>query len=368
MFFLKKFTSCSNQTETSNKPVMHRLLGPLLFLLCATTTWAKEPLIVFTWPDYISPSLVQKFEKQWNTKVKLVYYESDQDRDNHLTKVEGKGYDVMIASNIALPMYINLGWVAPMDKAKVPNIKNYDSRYLTSANPVFPKYAVVPYFWGTTGIAYRKDLVNQRIDSWQQFFQPDPSYAGKILMIDDAREAITQAFISLGYNQDDYGNKQALRKVEDLLLSQKSAVKDYTYLTTEKESSRLVSGDVVMSYAYNGDGVLLKTYHPQIEFVVPKEGCILWTDYLVVLAKSTKQSLAYDFVNFFSNASSAAKSATDMHFASPNLAAEKLLPADFLADSTIYPDPNSLESCRYLSQLPARVYKKWNHLFSKVRH
>ena len=55
-----------------------------------------------------------------------------------------------------------------------------------------------PYFWGTSGIAYHRRRVAEPPDSWGALW--DPRYAGRILMLDDAREVFGAALKWRGHS------------------------------------------------------------------------------------------------------------------------------------------------------------------------
>ncbi len=88
--------------------------------------------------------------------------------------------------------------------------------------------------------------------------------------------------------------------------------------------------------------------------------------YLIVLEKSNKKELARAFVNFLNEPENAAQLAQFVYYATPNLAAEKLLPAGFLADPVIYPPADVLARCEIYRKLPTRAEKWRNTMYAKV--
>jgi spermidine/putrescine transport system substrate-binding protein len=55
-----------------------------------------------------------------------------------------------------------------------------------------------------------------------------------------------------------------------------------------------------------------------------------------------------------------------VYYATPNLAATSLLPAEFLENPVIYPDSSVLERSEFYQELPARAVKKRNTIFARV--
>lgn len=324
----------------------------------------KQELVFLTWSEYMDPDLIKEFEDKFNAKVKNVYFETEDKREELLTMTMGKGYDVVLASGIKVESYIMRNWLFPLNRDRIPNIKHIDQKWL-SANPKITTYAV-PYLWGTLGIAYRKDLIKGKVTSWRQLFEPAEILRGKILMINDVRDGVGMALKSLGYSANS-ANSEELAKAEALLLAQKPFVKRYGYLALTEESG-LLKGDFLMAMLYNGDALTLQDLGPHVGFAVPVEGTNIWCDFLMVMEASPRKDLAVSFINFLNAPENAARLAEYVNYASPNKAALKLLPKDHLEDPIIYPDKEVLDRSEFYKMLPPRVQKKYNTIFSKVLH
>lgn len=322
----------------------------------------KRTLTLLNWSEYLDLELITRFEQDHNAKVKEIYFESDDLRDDMLLESDGRGYDLAVISGPSIDAYQRRNWLAPLDKAQIPNYKHINEHWV-NAFPAAQGYAV-PFFWGTAGIAYRSDLVTTPPTSWMDILRPDESMRGKIAMVESARDLMTVALKALGYstNTTDPAEIKAAGK---LLLEQKPYVKSYNYLALSEESA-LVSGDVVAALLYSGDALMVQEHNDNIEYVLPKEGGNIWIDYLVVLEHSRNRDLAYAFLNFMNEPENAAQQAEFVYYATPNSAAEKLLPAEFLEDPVIYPSAEALAKSEFHNPLPPRATKKRNLAISKV--
>jgi spermidine/putrescine transport system substrate-binding protein len=69
-------------------------------------------LVFFTWEDYIDPSLISEFETAYNAKIRLVYYEDDDERDMVLANSNGAGFDLVCIDNTLLPTYRYHDWLS----------------------------------------------------------------------------------------------------------------------------------------------------------------------------------------------------------------------------------------------------------------
>jgi spermidine/putrescine transport system substrate-binding protein len=336
--------------------ILSLILALLFCLPWSTMAEVSKPLVILNWDSYLDPELVEKFEKDFNVDVNQIYYGSDEERSTMLVETEGKGYDLMLTSGIDTEKYAKRGWLAPLDRSKAPNLFHISDRW-KNAFPSTGKYCV-PYFWGTTGIMYRADLVKEPITSWTQLFSPAEELRGRITLMDDSHEVVSMALKSLGYSLNSEDPK-AIEEAKALLRKQKPYVKSYDYVSLD-ENSELVTGKVVAAMAYNGDALMVAEHHDDIVYVLPEEGGNLWVDYFAILAKADNPDLAYKFLNFINDPENAAQQAEYTYCATPNKAAEKLLPKDFLADETIYPPIENLNKSEVSRPLSPKAIKLRN--------
>jgi spermidine/putrescine transport system substrate-binding protein len=324
---------------------------------------AQKELVLLNWSEYLDPELVQKFEQQYGVKVREVYYESDEERDKMMIDSDGKGYDLVLLSGLAIKSYVSRGWLASLDEADMPNTRHIDARWRTAH--AYAESHAVPYFWGTLGIAYRSDLVSQPLTSWKQFFQPAEELRGKIAVIDDTRDLVGMTLRSLGHSLNT-SDQDALAAAEILLQEQRPYVGSYDYITTLDENSELVTGEIWATMAYNGDALMVQEHNENIQYVVPTEGSALWVDYWAVLESASNKDLAQAFINFINEPRNAAQLAEYLWYPSPNKAAEEFLPAEFLEDELIYPDEATLARSEFYAELPPRVLRSYAGVQTRV--
>jgi spermidine/putrescine transport system substrate-binding protein len=60
----------------------------------------------------------------------------------------------------------------------------------------------------------------------------------------------------------------------------------------------MANGDVVAAIGWSGDAVQLQADNPNIEFVMPDEGCILWSDNMLIPVGAPNPTAAYEFMNY----------------------------------------------------------------------
>ena len=327
-------------------------------------TAAEDPrrLSILNWADYLDPDLVTEFESRYNAKITEVYFDSDQERTQMLADSDGAGYDLILTAGVDLASYARKGWLAPLDQQAIPNLKHLAPIWRKAFEQA--QTHAVPYFWGTVGIIYRSDLIKQPITGWKQLYQPAPELQGRIGMINDSRDLLGMALKSLGHPLNS-GDKKHLSEVEKLLLDLQPHVRSYQYLMLD-ESSEIISGDIWASMIYSGDALMVQEHDENLVYVVPEEGSNIWVDYFSVGGKAKQPALAHQFLNFINEPQNAARMAQYVYYATPNLAAEQFLPAEFLEDPIIYPGTETLERSEFHQHLAPRVLRRRNAISAQI--
>lgn len=324
---------------------------------------ASTVLTLYNWSEYVDDKIIKSFETLHNIKIHQVFYETDALKDEYLISTNGgEGLDIIIGSEVSFKTYIKQGWLASLDLEKVPNAKHVSPRW-SAVSPSLSAHSL-PYLWGTVGIAYRKDKVQEAVSSWLDLFRPRPELKGKIIMIDDSRDTLGLALKALGYSTNSTKINELI-SAEKLLRNQHPYVSKYSYINLSKESS-LVKGDTWMTMVYNGDGITLQNIHPDISFVVPDEGTNLWIDHIAVLQQSKNKHLAFQFINYINQPKNAAQIATTLNFASPNAGAQEFLDKSFLEDTAIYPSIGILNKSESLAEFSPKEQKTRNEVYMRV--
>jgi len=298
-------------------------------------------LNLYTWSTYISPRLLNGFEREFHCKVNYDLYDSN---EALLTKLQAGNveYDLVVPSDYMVEILIRQGLLAPLDKSRLPNVwANTDPRFLALPFDPHNDYSV-PYAWGTTGLAYRADLVKEPVDSWSVLF--DPRYAGHILLLDDAREVFGMALKKLGYSLNST-NPEELRQARDLLLEEKRLVKGYNSSNFEQD---LAAGDAWITQAYNGNLTFVMRDDPRIRYIIPKEGCTISVDNACIPRRAPHKDLAMKFINYFHRPEVAALFVNDSGFNTPNRYDRQEIEPWLLANPAVFPNPAWLAHCEFM--------------------
>jgi spermidine/putrescine transport system substrate-binding protein len=321
---------------------------------------ARE-LRLFTWPDYMDPSLLDEFRRVYGARVVVDYYDNN---EALVAKLQAGGlgqYDVIVASDYAVEALLAGGMLEPLDHALLPNLENLDGRFREMPYDPGNRYSVT-YQWGTSGLGIRTDRVpGEPLDSWRLVFDP-ALQPGPFAMLADPRETIGAALLYLGHSANST-DPAALAAAEQLLLQQRPRVLTYTPFASGRDL--LASGDVVVSHNYSGDVLIAQEHAPAVRYVIPREGAILWTDNLAVPARAPAPYTATVFINFLLDAEIGARLSNFTRYASPNTAAWPLIDEALRTDPSVYPAAEvmqRLEVLRDIGEARALYDRIWTRL------
>lgn len=311
-------------------------LGLLILLfpfLALPSVGARRTLNLYIWSNYIAPETLARFERRHGVRVQLDLYDSN---EALLAKLQAGNvaYDVVCPSNYVIEVLLKQGLLRPLDRGALPHFENLEPRFLGLEHDPGNAYSA-PYFWGTTGIAYRRSRTGP-IDSWAALWQE--RLRGRVLMLDDPRETLGAALLRLGrgINETD---PAALREAQRLLVLQKPLVRAYNSSNFEDV---LLSGDVWAAQGWNGQFARAMQQDPDIAYVIPKEGSALFLDSLVVPANAPDPELAHRFIDFALEAEVSAEICRTMGYSTPNRAGLALLPESVRRNPAIFPPAEAL--------------------------
>ena len=323
----------------------------LALLLTACPKRAEvETLYFLNWADYIPEELVRKFERETGAKVVLDTFESPEAMLAKLKAGADREFSLVVAPDYYVLQMAREGLVAPLDKGKLKNLANLDPFFQDPPYDPGLQHSV-PYLWGTTGLAYREDLVKGPVDSYAVLFDPK-AQVGPFLLLDEMRETIGAALRYLGYSVN-ATDPEALEKAKELLIAAKA--RSVGFAGGLEALNRIMAGDAAASLAYSGDVLQARQEDARLRYVIPKEGGTIWTDALVVLKRGPSQDLAYRFMDFLLRPENAAELAAYTRYATPVAQAIPLLPEEMRQDPTVFPPEEVRARLEYLKDLGPEI-------------
>lgn len=310
-------------------------------------------LNVFIWSNYLPDNVIAEFERRYDAKLNIELYDSN---EALLAKLQsgGANYDIIVPSDYMVTVLREQGLLQELNRDLLTNFSNIDPQFAALAYDPANQFSI-PYMWGTTGIAYRKDKVAEPINSWAALW--DPRYKDRIAMLDDVRETFGAALKFLGKSENSIDPSE-IQAAAELLLQQKPLVKAYD---SGGFDQMLLSGDAWIAQAYSGQIAKAIIENPAIGYLIPKEGCTIFVDNMCIPRNALNRELAQEFMNFVLEARAAADIANGTGYSSVNLAARALIRTELLTNEAAYPPRDALERCEFIKELGPviNVYDRW---------
>ncbi|HWO71574.1 MAG TPA: spermidine/putrescine ABC transporter substrate-binding protein [Actinomycetota bacterium] len=347
-------------------------------------------LSVAQWPLYIDrakggrrPSL-EAFQKE--TGIRVEYREIINDNYAFFAKLaalleagQPTGWDIIALSDWVVGLMVEQGWLLPLDWSLLPTV---EANLLPAfRDPVYdPGNAhSVPWQGGVTGIAYYPDLVGGEITAFADLW--DPRLEGRVGMLTEMVDTMTLTLLMLGVDpqtatlDDAEAAKEKLIEQRDAGIVRKYYGQDYVDDLVAKNTwaSMAWSGDIFY-YKYLGGA-------PDLEFVVPEEGGVIWATPLEIPVGAEHPRDAHLFMDFYYRPEIAAMVTDWVLYMTPVKGvreimlqkAQELKGADrayyeTLANSPLLfpPDDPTAANLHQYKAFSGEEFTAWNELFEEV--
>ncbi len=336
----------------------------------ATGTVGGE-LVISQWPFYIDRNTIPEFEKQDGVKVR--YIEDVNDNNEIFAKLRpdlqnGESADrsiIVVSDWMARKMY-DLGYLQNLDKDAIPTVNEnmLDSLKSTSIDP--DRSYTVPWQSGLTGL-----VVNTKeapdVTSINDIF--DPKYKGKVTVLTELRDTVPMILQGNGIEPEDATTQDWIDAIDQLDEAVKSG--QIRKLTGNDYTDDIARGDAVIAVGWSGDAVQLQADNADIEFVKPEDGCLLWSDNMVIPIGAPNPDAAYAFMNYVYDPANQTQIAEYNSYITPVKGVQEIFRKETpeLAESElIFPTEEYTADCSTIDNPPAEgvqeVEDRWQQLIS----
>lgn len=313
---------------------MRRLL--IILLSFSSLVEASNPVVnVTAWGGVIPKKVIQKFEATTGIHVNFSTYDTNETLYAKLRATPGAIYDVILPSSYLVDRLKRQGMLMSLNHQKLTQLKYLDPLFTHDAIDPDSQYSV-PLIWGATGIFYNRAQIPHPPTTWAELW--DPRFKNKLLLLDDSREIMSIALMSLGYSPNDQEATHLHAAFNKLL----TLVPNVKLFSTEGIQALLIDEDASIGVVWNGDVVKAHDENPDARFIYPKDGFVIWVDCLAIPADAPHQKEAHAFINFMLTPSIAATMARTQGHAITNKAGLAMLPEAIRNNPMIYPSERIL--------------------------
>jgi spermidine/putrescine transport system substrate-binding protein len=333
---------------------------------------AADQLHLYNWNNYIAPETIKRFEAQCKCEVVQTYYS---DNEELLAKLAAgaKGYDVLVPTSNAVQALIRGGQLKPIDKSKLPNLKNIDPVYLNTAFDPSNQYSV-PYAMSTTIIGYNEEKMKELglpTDTWAVIF--DPKYLekvkGRITVLDSANELFAAALKYLGYSANDTDPKHW----DEATALIKKAKPYWAAFNASSYIKELTVGNIWLVHGYSNDifqanqdaQAAGRKFH--ILQGMPKEGAVLAVDNMVIHKSAPRPDLALMFMNFVLEGRNSADLTNLIGSGNPNMDALQYIKPEIKKLPAVFPPKELQPKLEQLKDLTVAQRRLRNKLWTEIK-
>jgi spermidine/putrescine transport system substrate-binding protein len=333
-------------------------------------------LVVANWPLYIdveddeeTSATLDQFREE--TGIDLEYLEEVNSNDEWFarfrTQLDGGqdiGRDITVLTDWMAARMIDFGWVEEIDESNVPNKSNI---LPALADVAFDPGRSRSLTWqsGLTGIGYNPELTGRPLESVEDLF--DEEFAGRVTFLSEMRDTMGLVLASMDVDPADHTFSEYEAAIEKLRDASDSG--QIRAFTGNEYANDLAAGNIAACTGWSGDIIQLQFDNPDLEFVIPREGGVLWSDNMLIPTNAANKANAEAFMDFVYRPEVAAQIAAWVNFISPVEGAQEAMEdidPELAEDQLIFPDEETLSNTFEFKVLDEEEEAEYQRLFQSV--
>lgn len=295
-----------------------------------------------------------------------------------LGRTQSRVADLMTLGDFWLEIAIRQGLLTPLEGrslptwatlSKMPQLQQLVTRNLQGQPDPAGKIWAVPYRLGTTVLAYRRDIFQQRNlkppTDWHDLWRPDLRH--RIGLLDNPREVIGLTLKKLGQSY----NTVDLLKVPNLASELRALNQQAKYYSSTSYLQPLMLDDVWLAVAWSTDVLPLSQRSRQIEVVVPQSGTALFADLWVqpAMRSGAVPAAANQWIEFCWQQTPAIQLSLATWAVSPALIDTPIdqLPQGFRDYPALRPSGRSWQQSEFLLPIAPATAQQYRDLWAAMR-
>lgn len=284
---------------------------------------------------------------------------------NQLGACEPVGRDIFVLTDWMAARMVGLGWLQELDHDNLPNV---DANLVESLRePAWDpgrKFSV-PWQSGLTGIAYNAKFTGE-VSSFEELVTRE-DLKGKVTLLDEMGDTMSFVLKLVGADPNDFSDDEwqaALARMEEIVAS--GQIRQFT---GNDYTRPLSNGDVVACEAWSGDVIALQYDNPDIKFVQPEEGTVLWSDNMLVPNKAEHKANAEALMNYYYDPEVAARLVAWVNYICPVQGAEEAMAKvdeSLVGNPLIFPTAEDLASTMSFMATDTKTREQFDQDFNRV--
>ena len=323
-----------------------------------------KTVTVLIYSEYIDPEMITDFQMKTGYKLQLELYEAQEEMIEKLRNEGTQKYDVIIASDVVIPLMIHQGLIAPIDTNKISNRVNIADQFKSPTYDPTNTYTL-PYLWGTTGILYRDTTIDAHKVSYNMLFDYRQT-RGNFSLLEESRSMLSMALMAKGFNANSVKPDEINQAVDHIL----QAKTDPHFLGFDGSvggKDKVLSGMNWAAIVFNGEAMAAIEEDPTLRYAIPVEGSFMWVDAMTLSSKATNTDGAYAFMDYILDAKIGAQLAKYINYATPNKASLEVIDESFKKNHIINPTREEIDRMVFLRD-PGDAAKLFDEAWITVKN
>lgn len=351
--------------------------------IAGSVSWANWPVYIDIADDGSYPT-IDKFRSE--TGIQVQYHEDINDNSEFFGKIQpdlqaGRptGYDMITPSDWMVAKLIRFGYLQPLDKSLLPNWTANAQDVLK--NPWYDPGNIysIPWQAGIVGIAYNPKLTGRDITSFDDLL--DPAFAGRSGLFSEMIDTMSMTLLSDGVHPEDATMDDVVAAQQKLLAAAQRG--QFRAFYGNDYYDALANGDLAVSMAWSGDISQMQLYdNPDVKFVIPSTGGMLFVDNMVIPNFSQHPADAYKLMDYWYTLEAAIPLTEYIGYFSPVKGVQEAVTADAQAAAAAgkpikaahltqiandsFPTQEELQNVYNYKNLTEDEERQWNDLFNQV--
>jgi putative spermidine/putrescine transport system substrate-binding protein len=314
-----------------------------------------------TLPTKVINQFESDFQVKADIKVETLPSKLWQELKNHAAIAKDKAPQIVSIGDSWLDLAIAQSLIDPITPELLTKIPQWQKlsplwqQSVTRNNQIWG----IPYRWGATAIAYRRDKLEKPITEWADLWRPELKQ--KLSLPDDAREVIGLVLKKMGQSYQ----SENLIKTDSLIQELKSLNSQVLTYSSEHYLQSLLADDTFAAVGWTSDMYKAQKQNPDLKVVIPKDGTALWSDIWVIPKGATTISAA-DWMNFCITPAIATQITSLTDAVSPSNQLDQV-PISIKADPIKFFSADILAKSELILPLPPSVLAEYQDLWTKMR-
>ena len=326
------------------------LISPLFFIKFEEK---KEVLNVANWGEYIDENVIKQFEELYNVKVNYEVYDSNESLYTKMKK-NTSNYDVVFPSEYMVDKLITEELIQKIDFDKISNLNYIDN------NLIYNEYCL-PYFWGTVGILYNKEMTNLNFDTWEDLW--DPSLKNNIIIVDSAREMLGISLDTLGFSLNSTNENELLLAQEKLM----QLTPNVKAILLDEILQLMPNNEAAVAITWSGAAQDMMSKNKNLDYVIPNEGTNIWIDSVVIPKNAQNVDLAHKFIDFLMDPDICYQNSSYVGYSTPNNKTKEMLVNNGEYNEKFYPNAEEIKKYEMYKNLNPEITLLYNDLFLEFK-